>query len=299
MEPTNGNEVVSPSFSKNTATQKSGHKTNKRKKSTTSSLISIGTSTYERPATIHDKYAARPDSLEHICLAQFSIWYESVPKRSKINKTQTEIVSDHNIVCPHLETPMKMPKYIQLNDADLGWMALRKEAMVLEFHKFNEEKDAHAFFYSELVLFHHWRSEAELHYDDFAACLAKFKTCLPQNPEISFIETVKNQLFPEMNNVEMARAILEEYSDEQRPSHIGDFMDNQNEQDMAEQQLEGEHPDPDYEVRDYEGNFGVNNGEEASVFKMADFTRKEEMLMRARNLAPEQRLPFDQVMQKN
>ena len=154
MEPTNGNEVVSPSFSKNTATQKSGHKTNKRKKSTTSSLISIGTSTYERPATIHDKYAARPDSLEHICLAQFSIWYESIPKNSKRNKQLTEAMSEHAIVCPHLETPLKMPKFIELNDSDLGCMSLRQEPMVLEFHKFNEEKDAHAYFYSELVLCH-------------------------------------------------------------------------------------------------------------------------------------------------
>ena len=155
MESVYDDEVVSPSFSKNHATQKSDTPAKKRKKSgTTSGLIPIGNNKYERPITIHDKYAARPDLLEHICLAQFSIWYESIPKNSKRNKQLTEAMSEHAIVCPHLETPLKMPKFIELNDSDLGCMSLRQEPMVLEFHKFNEEKDAHAYFYSELVLCH-------------------------------------------------------------------------------------------------------------------------------------------------
>ena len=43
---------------------------------------------YYCPPSMHDKYAARPPILEHICLAQFSIWYYSAPNRSK--KTNNE-----------------------------------------------------------------------------------------------------------------------------------------------------------------------------------------------------------------
>ena len=48
-------------------------------------LISIPGSDeqFYEPQSIHEKYAERPDSLENICLAQFAIWYVSVPKNWK------------------------------------------------------------------------------------------------------------------------------------------------------------------------------------------------------------------------
>ena len=118
----------------------------------------------------------------------------------------------------------------------------------------------------------------ELHSEDFTACLAKFKK------EFSFIETVKTKMFPEMNNVELARTIMEEYPEDIRPSHIGDLIDNQNEQDEAEQQFEGEQPDPEYEVRGYDGNLGCENASEQSIFKMADLSRREEPIQKNANL---------------
>ena len=119
---------------------------------------------YKKPPTIHDKYAARPDSLEHICLAQFAQWYETVPKNSKKHKRYGEM-SDQAIICPHLKTPLTMPKFIELKDQDLGCMYLREGPQVIMFHKFNEDKDAHRFFYNELLFYFHWRSEKELHFD--------------------------------------------------------------------------------------------------------------------------------------
>ena len=141
-------------------------------------------------------------------------------------------MSDEKIVCPHLDSPLFMPKYIQLKDPDMGCMYLREGPQILMFPKFNEQKDALEFFYSELLLYFHWRSVDELYPVDLEACLAKFRTKWPENTDTSFIESVKNELFPEMNNVEMARAIMDEYPEDQRPSHIGDTIDNQNEQDI-------------------------------------------------------------------
>ena len=48
---------------------------------------------------------------------------------------------------------------------------------------------------------------------------------------------------------------MDNLSEDQRPGHIGDLMDNQNEQDEAEQQFLGEQPDPEFEVRGFDGNF--------------------------------------------
>ena len=49
-------------------------------------------------------------------------------------------------------------------------------------------------------------------------------------------------------------------------------------------------------MRGYDGNLGCENASEQSIFKIADLNRKEEMLQRAQNLAPEQRLPFDKII---
>ena len=65
------------------------------------------------------------------------------------------------------------------------------------YHKFDEGKDAHEFFYNELLFYFHWRREiVDLHRENFEACLEKFRSSLPGNPGISFIDSVKSQLFP-------------------------------------------------------------------------------------------------------
>ena len=137
-EPFNGNDVASPTISNSQtevcesliATSTKGGsdttskpeikpKVSKKRSFKNEHAIRIGDNEYVRPPSIHDKYAARPDSLEHICLAQFVIWYESVPKTSKSRKKQAESLSEHEIICPHLETPTYMPNYINLKVPEL------------------------------------------------------------------------------------------------------------------------------------------------------------------------------------
>ena len=97
------------------------------------------------------------------------------------------------------------------------------------------------------------------------------------------VNWVKDNLFPEMNNVEMARAVLEEFTD-QRPAHIGDAIDAQNVQDQEDQNMEGIHIDPDHDVRAYEGNFreGGDQADSTAMFKRSDISNIEEMLNCAR-----------------
>ena len=245
---------------------------------------------YINPPTVHERYAARPDSLEHICLAQFAIWYVPVPKRAKLPKDMNA-ESLEMIICPHLETPTFMPTFIQLKKPELGNMRLRAFPAVLRMHKFKEAQNAHEFFFSELCLYFHWRDENEIHPNDFDACLSLFLIKSP-NGHGSIIEDIKNKLFPEMNNVEMARALIEDFPIT-RPSHIGEALDPQNEQDNEDQNFEGEQVNNDQQVRAYDGNFGGNDSEEPSMFKRSDFSNLETMLELAKNLAPEQQLVFN------
>ena len=198
----------------------------KTDKTENSRIVTINGNEFLIPISPHDRYASRPDELEHMCFAQFLIWYK--PLSTKVKKTENEKFSSIKIVCPHLKNAVKLPLVIHLKDSSLGSMQLRQFSAVLKFHKFREDEEAHEFFYSELMLYKHWRSEDELRRDDFTACLALYQTPSPLNPEITIVESVKNILFPEMDNVETARAILADFTDDQRPCHIGDVLDNQN-----------------------------------------------------------------------
>lgn len=265
--------------------------TNKTEKSR---KVTINDKKYILPISPHERYAARPDSLEHMCCAQFMIWYEPISSKNK--KQKLDEFSSHEIICPHLEQPECMPFVIDLKDPTLGSMKLRQSEAVLKFHKFREDVETHEFLYGELLLYMHWRSENELRRDDFNACLALYQTPSPFNPEVSFVNTVKNSIFPEMNNVDTARAILDNFTEDQRPCHIGDVLDNQNEQETEEQNFEGTRPDDEHAVRDYDGGFDGENIEEASIFKRADFSQYDEMLDLVRQLVPEQRRVFDTFM---
>ena len=150
--------------------------------------VRINEKDYVIPISKHDRYASRPDSLEHMCFAQFLLWYKPLTNEPK--KAKFEDFSSHEIICPHQTKPKKMPIVIQLKDPLLGCMKLREFEAVLKYHKFREDVDALGFFYSELLLYKHWRSEDELRDDDFDACLALYQTPSPQNPELTIVETV-------------------------------------------------------------------------------------------------------------
>ena len=263
-------------------------------KSEKSKKVRLNDKDYVIPTSPHERYAARPDELEHMCFAQFMIWYEPIPKHFK--KQKNNIRSQHEVICPHLKQRQYLPFLIHLKDSSLGSMKLRQFEAVLKFHKFRVDEEPHEFFYSELVLYKHWRSENELRQDDFNACLALYRTPSPDNPNITVIETVKNSLFPEMDNVEIARAILDDFTEDERPCHIGNIIDNQNEQDNEEQIAEGMQPDLNYDVRDYDGDFVGENLEEATIFKRADFSQYEEMRELVKKLVPEQRRVFDKMI---
>ena len=115
----------------------------------------INDKNYIIPISKHERYASRPDSLEHMCFAQFLLWYKPLANETK--RAKFEDFSSHEIICPcpHQAKPTKMPIVIQLKDPSLGCMKFREFVAVLKFHKFREDVDPFGFIYSELLLYKH------------------------------------------------------------------------------------------------------------------------------------------------
>ena len=54
-------------------------------------------------------------------------------------------------------------------------MKLREKPLVLRFYKYKQNDNPHEFFYSELLLYRHWRNEEkELHLEDLSLCVELF-----------------------------------------------------------------------------------------------------------------------------
>ena len=86
--------------------------------------------------SIHDRYAARPDDLEDMCLAVFATRY---------------VVTNKNAGAKNV---------IELRDPKLGRMMKRGKDCVLRSHRYNE--DNFRYYYSKLLMFWPWRSEEDL-----------------------------------------------------------------------------------------------------------------------------------------
>ena len=273
---------------------------------------------YLQVPSIHEKYANRPEILDHICLAQFATNYDTMTERqaTKVNfsngyaglPTGKWISSWSNT----LES--EMPRYIKL-DSKLGNMKLRNHPSILRMHKFREDKDPHEFFYSELLLYRPWRSENELFPNDLRRCLELFdeevETCHEciataeqmrkcPHPKSRKINIIQDTLFPHRNNVEEARAAIECLSDF-HASHIGETIDPSLEQSNRDAAEEGYHADIDRAILDPDNYITAKEGSESVpdkvLYKPIDISNMDEMLLSVRKLVPEQRKAFDLVIQ--
>ena len=205
--------------------------------------------TFKKATSMHDRYAARPQSIEHMCLAQFAISFDSttgkqaqakgvfVDDSSVENNEEMKIVSWNE----QIETT-KLPRYIKLKD-NLGYMKCRTGQAVLRYHKVREDKNPHEYYYSHLLLYKPWREEEkELFLHDQEKCRSLFEDSdrskgivSGTDDEKTNIEKTEEKLFPNKSAVEEGRAVVA-LLDDHRPTHIGDVVDPQNEieNEMAE-----------------------------------------------------------------
>jgi len=96
------------------------------------------------------RYAARPDSLTSMCLADFAAEYDVCYGRQ-----QTTHVDD---LQPTDDDSKNFDNIITLQNG-LGKMRHRKVRAVLLTHRFSQDKEPERFYHSELMLFVPWRNE--------------------------------------------------------------------------------------------------------------------------------------------
>ena len=230
--------------------------------------------------SIHQKYANRPDKLEHMCLAQFATSY-SYCKKPPDNIIFNEGITDEKGDMAMFGSTENLPKYIQLRYG--GYMKLRGYPFVLRIHSSKNKKDELESLYAELQLFFHWRSEEKLKTNINETFNAEYETILRN----------KTQIFPNSSMIDEMRELLES-SNETRPQHMYENIDVAGQQENLDNE---EMMEPrDDSILPYLEDSPPQNSRSGGIFRPIVVEEDEVMLEMARNLSFEQRIVFDQMV---
>ena len=89
-----------------------------------------------------------------MCLAEFAVSYKVVSKYTKNDSEECESDDDFE------ENSDSEKIYLS---SGLGIMKKRGKLAVLRYHKINQAKDPERYYYSQILLFKHWRKESEIY----------------------------------------------------------------------------------------------------------------------------------------
>ena len=268
--------------------------------------------TFRRVTPIHVKYAARPKTLEHICLAQFAISYDMMTHRESSKQKFVDgsgDISTDMIVSWHPSLETGLPEHIKLEN-DMGCMKLRSKRAVLRIHKIKEDKNPHEYYYSQLLLFWPWREEEkDLELNNAKKCLELFtgrdeiENFKERGEQKTKIEKTQENLFPHKNAVQEGRTVVS-HLDDQRPTHIGDFVDPENEAENEEAAAEGVEADEEYAARIPSENLSKGDdmapkpteGKYKQIHLPKDESELAKVRAAARSLDDDQRMVLDIVL---
>ena len=103
--------------------------------------------------SLSDRYAARLDQLNHMCLAEFAANYTA---RSDHKHTE-----DENTDALPLANDDKVGRCESIKlQYGLGRMYRRKREAIIRFHRFNQEKEPSKVYRSKIMLYVPWRNES-------------------------------------------------------------------------------------------------------------------------------------------
>ena len=213
---------------------------------------------FVQATTIIDRYEARPDYLDVMCLAQFSISYIYMGKLPKGAQISNDLDNDE-FNCSSLKSDDQkifnqekfLPKYIALTDG-LGFMRLRSYPSVLRIHDSRKKDQDHEKYYSELLLFSHWKNEQEdIPSNDEQSCQAKY---LEKREEM---EMNRFQIYPGESTIDLLESAELELVELEKPVHLADILDTQGEQENDDDLEVGPTEDPAFESFGYTGNLNM------------------------------------------
>jgi len=97
--------------------------------------------------SVHDKYSARPDSLESMCLAEFAKTYRSLGTGSKVDIDHLHEDADND----EEDFSSEAGSVIRLR-TNLGFLWKRQQVAVLRMHRYRLDKEEDKHYYSKLLL---------------------------------------------------------------------------------------------------------------------------------------------------
>ena len=165
-----------------------------------------------------ERYAARPDFLEDICLARFASDYKYSSKKRPSDDSRG-VVTDDNHGNP-------LPKSITLKNG-LGYMARRNISAIIRYHQWSIKKQEEQYYLSQLMLYSPWRDEE----NDFGIC---FKDSYFSVEESILLNKKKFEV-----NVEALSEVLENLEDHGIPEQNWNMLAPQTQQQQMELQEEG------------------------------------------------------------
>ena len=236
---------------------------------------------YKQSIPVHERYAARPKSLESMCLAQFATSYKyskNPPKKAVFEEGSSTSVSSQTI----FNSEILLPTCISLVPKDLGYMNLRLTPAVLRNHN-SSKKEGVEQHYAEMLLFSSWKDEIK----DLDRGL---DTCFDQYLEKKTeIDLNKKAMFPGESKIDYLEDKEIELAS-MRPTHIYDTLNSQGEQQNKDDLEVGAVDDPKYESRGYTGNLNLEEGKQFEKRKYRKFClpNESEMHFMTRRLVPEQ-----------
>ena len=218
----------------------------------------------------NDKYMSR-DFSEHpdvydITYVQFAKRYTAVrigPKNKDLFKPieyvrgvdEFENLSDLDFIVTHnlenRKSIKRLPSYIKIKSAHFGepeFMKLTK-THVARLHKFNQEKNPHEFYISELQLYFPFTDEETLYPDSLENCKALYDERSDHNGQRK-ISNTKKILMEHLELVEECSEKARELVD----SNAGVLLDPEIEQENAESENDAAvEPHPDFLIKDPDG----------------------------------------------
>ena len=235
---------------------------------------------YQESITLIERYIARPECLEMMCLAQFATSYvfaSKVPKRIAFDgKGKSNKISNQTI----FGSSKCLPRYISLKSSGYGMMRLRKFPAVMRIHA-SKKKEGHEQFNAELQLYTHWRDEKTFHADDAKKCNTKYERKLEE------IQRNKEIIYPGEGTLDLLENLDLEKT---KPTHMFDLLDSQREQEKDDDMDLGSEDDPAFESFAYTGNLveEKDTNYESSRYRKINLPEEDERNFLTRRLVPEQ-----------
>ena len=191
------------------------------------------------------RYAARPDCLEDVCLADFAANYTvSYNEMEEVDDSVPQILDEHEEAGQDAPFQAAYPKSIMLKNG-MGRMHKRRREAVIRFRKFNSAKDTNNFYRAKLMLYLHWRDEESdliANYSDFATHYHAIAENIQEN-EGRFTM-----------NLELIDQAIHENSVNGPPEHMWASIAPGTEHDNAQDKNEGVEVERDIDQEDLDAN---------------------------------------------